>query len=661
MAVTGTLYASAQNKTAAGTIVLTTSGIIPANTLLVLALCCDNVAAATPTISSITNVGGGTWANRAGATTQSGASTTAGSGVFVYCQTLFTSSSVANGTAITVTFNASPAVKSVGIVGFSEMSGTLRNTVVSAASTVGTPSAVTTGTALVAGDLVIGVFGAETSATIGGDADTLNGAWQAMFTLSSSGGQAATNVGVCLDYKVVTATGAQTYNPSGGANDSVAIVFAMVPATPVAPVARTLVAAAGTPAQTVVNLTWTADSVAIPAPTYLIERSPDGSTGWTTVISGLANTVTGYDATGLTHSTTYYFRITGSSTAGSSTSNVAGPITTAAYVAPTSRSISLTQGFYTSSRCRLEWVSDSAALPTPTYEIQKSTTSSSSGFTTHATGQPGNTYDVIGLTVNQPYWFKVIGSNIAGSSESNVLPYTPVYYTYSNDYEGTDEAAVTTDSVFSGSVKFDTARSHGGASSARFDTAGVVTVLGDIFFATLPSSQMYHRFYLYLTAYPNATMNLIQPGNPSITAAVVWLLSTGELRLGPTVTMTNKVALNQWVRIESSALPTSACRLYNTTESSTPTEEITNAATISNLTRTQFGCNTSGVTTTFWFDDLAISEETWPGSSSPAAGGQPKIYSGSAFNKKPLKVYSGSAFNAKPVKVWTGSVWKTLT
>jgi hypothetical protein len=225
-----TNYGTAQNKTAAATVVVTTTAIIPAGTLLVIGVCADNVAAATPAISSITAVGGGTWTDRAGATTQSGATTTAGTGVFVYCRTLYASTQVASGTAITVTFNASPAAKAVALWGAAGINGdVLRNTVVSAVSTTGVPSAVTAGTALAAGDVVIGVVGAENNAVPTGDADTLNGSWSTIDGVATTGGSANTNTTVAMQYKTVTATGAQTFNPTGGVADSVAIVFALAP------------------------------------------------------------------------------------------------------------------------------------------------------------------------------------------------------------------------------------------------------------------------------------------------------------------------------------------------------------------------------------------------------------------------------------------------
>lgn len=44
----------------------------------------------------------------------------------------------------------------------------------------------------------------------------------------------------------------------------------------------------------------------------------------------------------------------------------------------------------------------------------------------------------------------------------------------------------------------------------------------------------------------------------------------------------------------------------------------------------------------------------------PAAVGWPKVWTGSAWAKKPAKVWTGSAWVQKPVKVWTGTAWKTV-
>ena len=69
------------------------------------------------------------------------------------------------------------------------------------------------------------------------------------------------------------------------------------------------------------------------------------------------------------------------------------------------------------------------------------------------------------------------------------------------------------------------------------------------------------------------------------------------------------------------------------------------------------GTFTTDVNTGNW---IAYTLSVPPGGA-PAPEGKSKVWTGSAFEKKPAKVWTGSAWVEKPVKVWTGSVWKTLT
>src|SRR5207245_4738181 len=73
-----------------------------------------------------------------------------------------------------------------------------------------------------------------------------------------------------------------------------------------------------------IRLSWTASSGAT---SYKIQRSPDGSTGWTQV--GTSSTTTFTDS-GLIPSTTYFYRVLASNGSGDSApSNVASATTTA--------------------------------------------------------------------------------------------------------------------------------------------------------------------------------------------------------------------------------------------------------------------------------------------------------------------------------------------
>lgn len=90
---------------------------------------------------------------------------------------------------------------------------------------------------------------------------------------------------------------------------------------------------AGTPTDTSVVMTWSGPTGGNEAGyTYQLQRSPNGSSNWTNVAGGSPNTVTG-----LTASTTYYFRVRFDDSAGSiADSNVVSITTTSTPSEPTS-------------------------------------------------------------------------------------------------------------------------------------------------------------------------------------------------------------------------------------------------------------------------------------------------------------------------------------
>lgn len=115
--------------------------------------------------------------------------------------------------------------------GWSGASTTLRGTAGTGASTFGSANATTGGTAPASGDLVVGGFVLEDNAATITDSDTSNGSWAGGLSVGSSGGSATTNAHATIDYKIVSAGGHQTYDPSGGANECGAMVVALVPGT----------------------------------------------------------------------------------------------------------------------------------------------------------------------------------------------------------------------------------------------------------------------------------------------------------------------------------------------------------------------------------------------------------------------------------------------
>ena len=226
MAFLGSVGAVA-NKSGTSTQAVTASQTIPAGSLLFMIIGVDNTDATNPT-TSISTAGGGTWTLRG--TVSSGVSASNGSGVFGYLYSVTTTSSISNASTIsTVTFSSSPTSRAIEVIAFDNTPELFRGSAVTGSNTGGTPTA--TDSTPVAGDIVIGAIVGEDNTDPTGDADTTNGSWAAINAIASTGASAATNVAVGLQYKIVSATGSQTYNPTT-ANDSGVIVITL--ATPLA-------------------------------------------------------------------------------------------------------------------------------------------------------------------------------------------------------------------------------------------------------------------------------------------------------------------------------------------------------------------------------------------------------------------------------------------
>lgn len=157
------------------------------------------------------------------AITQNGANdpSTASSGVDTRYQGYTVTSAIASGTNISIAWSGTVVVRAFVMVKVTSnaggavthrTSGPLGATLVvaSAAPSLTTPS-------VNSGELVLCFVGHENGANITGDADTTNGSWGTMVTTFNGTGLAGMAAGI--QGKVVTATGTQTFNPTGTSSD----------------------------------------------------------------------------------------------------------------------------------------------------------------------------------------------------------------------------------------------------------------------------------------------------------------------------------------------------------------------------------------------------------------------------------------------------------
>ena len=205
-------------------------------------------------------------------------------------------------------------------------------------------------------------------------------------------------------------------NPRGGPELTAAGQYfndhgTLPPETPAKPAAPSgLSATAASSSQ--INLRWTDNSSNETG--FKVERA-SSSAGPFTVITTLAAGVTTYNNTGLTASTTYYYRVCASNAAGNSAySNTTSAATSAPTPVKPAAPTGLSATAASSSQINLRWT-DASSNETG-FKVERSS-SATGTFTAIATlGAGVTTYSNTGLTASTTYYYRVCASNAAGNS-----------------------------------------------------------------------------------------------------------------------------------------------------------------------------------------------------------------------------------------------------
>lgn len=225
----GGALGSNTNKTTGTTVTLTTGAIVPIGALVVVTWAADNLSATTPTLSSVTDSKGNTYTVIANV--GSGSATAAAGQVAGIAVSRLTVALTAADTISAIASSASTVVKAVDAAYFTGATIATRAAATTATGNGTAPSV--NYTAGVSGDLLIGVVGNQNNALPTGDADTTNGSWNVLGGVASTGGNAATNISVYSQYKILTATGSQTYNVTIASGQWSIATVALIPATTV--------------------------------------------------------------------------------------------------------------------------------------------------------------------------------------------------------------------------------------------------------------------------------------------------------------------------------------------------------------------------------------------------------------------------------------------
>ncbi len=121
--------------------------------------------------------------------------------------------------------------------------------------------------------------------------------------------------------------------PSATTNDWIVLVRSTTTQPPLPPAAPSLLTASATSSNTI-SLTWTDN--ANNEDNFDVQRSLNGSSGWTTIATPTAN-ATGYNDSGLTAATTYFYRVRSANSGGTSafTANASATTQTGGGTGPT--------------------------------------------------------------------------------------------------------------------------------------------------------------------------------------------------------------------------------------------------------------------------------------------------------------------------------------
>jgi fibronectin type 3 domain-containing protein len=146
---------------------------------------------------------------------------------------------------------------------------------------------------------------------------------------------------------------------------------------------------------------------------YRVERSPDGSTGWTAIHTGTATT---YSDLGLTAATTYYYRVFATNSSGDSPASATVDATTLPLppAAPSNPAATAISG----SQITVSW--NDVAGETG-FTVQRSPDGTSSWTTAGTTAQGVTSLTDSGLAASTTYYYRVLATNAGGSSSPSSI------------------------------------------------------------------------------------------------------------------------------------------------------------------------------------------------------------------------------------------------
>lgn len=231
VAFRGTVATGSSQNSSVNMSLGTTQFALNVGDLVVVCWSADNLSATTPTVNAFTDISGNAYTNHV----HRGQNATAAAGVVGGILACKLTNTINSGSSLgSMILSGAVTAKATVAFAFTGADNTLRSTAV-VASGAGTAAASPASGTVNSGDLVIGMSGVESrSTTVTYDSDTTNGSWAGNTQcLSNTGGSDATCTETNAQYKIATASGAQTLNHTVTNTDWVAIL-AVFQATPLA-------------------------------------------------------------------------------------------------------------------------------------------------------------------------------------------------------------------------------------------------------------------------------------------------------------------------------------------------------------------------------------------------------------------------------------------
>ena len=221
-----------------------------------------------------------------------------------------------------------------------------------------------------------------------------------------------TNTGLSASttyYYRVRATG------PGGTGSYTSVKSVTTNAAPVAPgVPSSLSVSANS--HTSVTASWSAPSTGDTPFTYRVVRANTSSFNTGVVVLATAQSSTSYTNTGLSASTTYWYRVRATNVAGTGSYTSGESVTTDAAPAAPSTVTSLSASATSTSAISVSWSAPSTGATPFTYRVQRASNSSfSSGLTTLASAQTGTSISSTGLSAETKYYYRVRATNSVGT------------------------------------------------------------------------------------------------------------------------------------------------------------------------------------------------------------------------------------------------------